>query len=185
MLCFFSSLLFHRHANLQVHAGDMSPHENLTRLLRKGFQYYGCIDIHVSFLSDSADKTKRASSTNPTPSSCLCIFIERWLADETRCITVWAHFSQLTMEKCCLLTPGLLWRGDRWAPQRRFVLQSHHGQLSTTNLIKVNDSSALWEQSGPRWAQTIPCDRRAVNGGRTRILMLTSDALKPRKRKWR
>lgn len=60
----FFSLPSRQHMNLQVHVGDMYTHENLTRILYKGFPYYVCIDIHVSFLSDSADKTKRVTSTN-------------------------------------------------------------------------------------------------------------------------
>lgn len=140
----------------------------------KGFPYYGCFDIHVSFLSNSADKTK-CPQTSPH-SSCLWIFIEYGFADETRCITVStvtrvAHFTQVLIDKCCLLAPGLLWRGDRWAPHRRFNLQSHHRQLSTTNLIKVKDSSAFWDESGPPWTQTILCGRCAVSRGWTRILL--------------
>lgn len=103
-------------------------------------------------------------------SLCSWIFMQCPFAKETHCIRVWtvmreAHFSQLLLWKCCLLTPGLLWRGNESAPEKRFKLQSHQQQLSEMNLIKVNDSSAFWDESGLPWRETFPRDHHAMNGG--------------------
>lgn len=185
----FFSLPSRQHMNLQVHVRDMYTHENLTRILYKAFPYYVCIDIHVSFLSDSADKTKRVTSTNSARRP--WIFMRCPFAKETHCIRVWtvmrdAHLSQLLLRERCLLAPGLLRRGDESAPEKRFKLQSHQQQLSEMNLIKVNDSSAFWDESGLPWRETFPCDRHAMKWWF--VLhpdpMLTSDVPMPCECKW-